>query len=139
MAKKKLKMKRQRFCELTTAQKHYIKEMVDTGRKRKYNLLVIVQAILRITRSRLQWRNLEGSYPAWPVVYYYFRKWQKTWGRVLAGLVPKEHERQGGEETASAAAIDSQSVKKASLIAFDTGVDGGKLVNGRKRHLAGDT
>ncbi len=141
MAKKKLKMKRQRFGELTTAQGQYIKQMVDNGRKRKYNLLLIVQAILRITRTGLQWRNLEGSYPPWPVVYYYFRKWQAdgTWGRVLALLVRKERQRQGRAETARAAAVDSQSVKKASLISLDTGVDGGKWVNGRKRHLAVDT
>ncbi len=121
-------MKRQRFHELTTAQWQYIKEIVDTGRSRKYNLLLIVSAIFRITRTGLQWRNLEGNYPPWPVVYYYFRKWQVdgTWTKVLRVLVRKERKRQGREEQASAAAIDSQSVKKASLIRLDTGIDGGK-------------
>ncbi len=141
MAKKKLKMKRQHFRELTTVQWQYIKEMVDTGRKRQYNLCLVVSAILRITRTGLQWRNLEGSYPPWPVVYYYFRKWQAdgTWSRVLTLLVRKECQRQGRDELASAAAVDSQSVKKGGLITLDTGVDGGKQVNGRKRHLAVDT
>ncbi|QMU28179.1 transposase [Adhaeribacter radiodurans] len=37
------------------------------------------------------------------------------------------------------AAVDSQSVKKGSLISLVTGVDGAKLVNGRKRHVAVDT
>ncbi len=68
MLKKKLKFKRQRFCELTTAQWQVIKEIVDNGRKRKYHLLAVVNAILRITRTGLQWRNLEGKYPPWPVV-----------------------------------------------------------------------
>jgi putative transposase len=141
MAKKKLKFKRQRFCSLTTAQWQDIKQIVDNGRKRKHNLLVVVNAILRITRTGLQWRNLEGNYPSWPVGYYYFRKWQTdgTWSRVLAALVRKERKRQGREELASAAAVDSQSVKKASFICLETGVDGGKGVNGRKRHLAVDT
>ncbi len=40
---------------------------------------------------------------------------------------------------ASAAAVDSQSVKKGSLISVETGIDGNKNVNGRKRHLAVDT
>jgi transposase len=141
MAKKKLKMKRQHFCELTTAQWQDIKEMVDNGRKRKHSLLLIVNALFRITRTGLQWRNLEGSYPPWPIVYYYFRKWQTdgTWSRLLHLLVAKERQRQGRNTKASAVAVDSQSVKKGSLIALATGVDGGKLVNGRKRHLAVDT
>jgi len=141
MPKKKLKIKRQRFCALTTTHWQVIQEIVDNGRKRKYNLLAVVNAILRITRTGLQWRNLEGVYPPWPVVYYYFRKWQVdgTWAKVLAVLVIKERKRQRREEHASAAAVDSQSVKKASLISLDTGIDGGKRVNGRKRHVAVDT
>ena len=39
---------------------------------------------------------------------------------------------------ASAVAIDSQSVKKVTFTAIETGIDGGKKVNGRKRHLAAD-
>jgi transposase len=141
MPKKKLKFKRQRFCALTTTQWQDIKEVVDNGRKRKYNLLLVVNAIFRITRTGLQWRNLEGDYPPWPVVYYYFRKWQAdgTWSKVLVALVGKERKRQGREEQASAAAIDSQSVKKAGFVSLETGVDGGKQVNGRKRHLVVDT
>ena len=141
MAKKKLKFKREQFHALTNAQWQDIKEIVDNGRKRKYNLLAVVNAILRITRTGLQWRNLEGEYPPWPVVYYYFRQWQAdgTWSHVLAALVQKERLRQGREEQAWAAAIDSQSVKKASFISLETGVDGAKRVNGRKRHLVVDT
>ncbi len=62
MAKKRLPFTRARFCALTTAQWQAIKEVVDNGRKRKYNLLAVVNAILRITRTGLQWRNLEGDY-----------------------------------------------------------------------------
>ena len=35
--------------------------------------------------------------------------------------------------------IDSQSVKIASFIPDDKGIDGGKRVNGRKRHILTDT
>ncbi len=51
----------------------------------------------------------------------------------------KERERQGKLAQASAAAVDSQSVKKGSLISVETGIDGNKSVNGRKRHIAVDT
>lgn len=141
MSKKKLKFKRQRFCELTTAHWQVIKEIVANGRKRKYNLMAVVNAILRITRTGLPWRNLEGDYPPWPVVYYYFRKWQGdgTWAKVLAALVRQERKKQAREEQVSAVAIDSQSVKKASMVSLDTGIDGGKKINGRKRHLVVDT
>ncbi|MES2733405.1 MAG: transposase [Bacteroidota bacterium] len=39
----------------------------------------------------------------------------------------------------SAIAIDSQSVKKGTLISLNTGIDGNKYINGRKRHFAVDT
>lgn len=35
-------------------------------------------------------------------------------------------------------AVNSQSVKKGSLISLDIGIDGNKNANGRKRHLAVD-
>ncbi len=90
MAQKKLKFKREQFQVLTNAHWQDIKEIVDNGRK--YNLLAVVNAILRITRTGLQWRNLEGDYPPWPVVYYYFRQWQVdgSWSKVLVALVRKE-------------------------------------------------
>jgi hypothetical protein len=80
------------------------------------------------------------QYPAWDSLYYY-RKWQQTgvWSSVLALLVEKERVRQGKQAKASAVAVDSQSVKKGSLISLDTGIDGAKNINGRKRHLAVDT
>ena len=73
-------------------------------------------------------------------MYYYYRKWQKdgTWSCVLALLVEKERENQGRQAHASACAVDSQSVKIGSLINIETGLDGNKLINGRKRHIAVD-
>ena len=95
------------------------------------------------------WQSMEkygkppwpGKYPAWQSVYYYFRQWKNngTLGKVLAYLVEYERERQGRQAEPSAAAIDSQSIKKSPFVSLDTGLDGGKLVNGRKRHLLVDT
>jgi transposase len=103
-----------------------------------------MDGLLKITRTGIQWRNLEEKptiYPAWESLYYYFQKWQKqgVWGELLAVLVRGERKRVGKQGEASAAAVDSQSVKKGSLINLDTGIDGNKNVNGRKRHLAVDT
>ena len=132
--------RRQRFTELTDPQWEIIKELVDNGRKRKYCLRTIINAVLKITRTGMQWRNLDEKYPPWASVYYYFRKWQKdgTWSVILAYLVQKERLRRGREPGPSRAAVDSQSVKKGALVSIETGFDGAKKVNGRKRHLAVD-
>ena len=58
---------------------------------------------------------------------------------IIAHLVQKERVRQGREPHATAGAIDSQRVKKVGLISLDTGIDGGKLINGRKRNIMVDT
>lgn len=133
--------RRQRFTKLTNSQWEIIKELVDNGRKRKYCLRTIIDAILKVTRTGTQWRNLDDTYPPWASVYYYFRKWQKdgTWSLVLSYLVHKERVRQERFGQPSRAAVDSQSVKKGSFISIETGFDGGKKVNGRKRHLAVDS
>ena len=132
--------RRQRFTKLTDSQWEFIKELLDNGRKRTYCLRTIIDAILKVTRTGTQWRNMDESYPPWQSVYYYFRKWQKdaTWSKVLTYLVQKERVRQGRKAGASRVAVDSQSVKIGTLISFETGIDGNKKINGRKRHLAVD-
>jgi hypothetical protein len=47
--------------------------------------------------------------------------------------------RQNRSYVPSVAAIDSQSVKKSAFVSMETGIDGGKNINGRKRHLAVDS
>lgn len=102
---------------------------------------LVMNAILWLTRTGCQWRNLDGRYPYWQLVYYYFHKWTKAGllAKLLSGLVLIERKRQGRAEHPSSAAMDSQSVKKVSFISLDSGIDGGKQVNGRKRHLAVDS
>jgi putative transposase len=144
MEKEKLKFTRERFTPLTNSQWEVIEKIVDTGRKRKHSLRKVVDGLLKLTRSGSQWRNLEEKptvYPAWESLYYYFQKWQKQglWGELLTLLVRAERKRIGKQEQASAVAVDSQSVKKGTLISLNTGIDGNKNVNGRKRHLAVDT
>lgn len=132
--------RRKRFTELTNSQWQIIKNSVEDNRKRKYSLRNILNAILKITRTGCQWRNLDEKYPPWESVYYYFRKWQKdgTWTKVLDLLVRLERLRQGRKAEPSVCAIDSQSVKVAALIGIHTGVDGHKCINGRKRHIVVD-
>lgn len=118
-----------------------IRQYLPVGRKRKYNLREIIDAILWVLRTGSQWRNLPKCYPPWNIVFYYFRKWKDdgTLQKLNEGLNRKERLRQGKEETPSMLSIDSQSIKVAPFINKEKGIDGNKRINGRKRHIITDT
>lgn len=141
MSKPKLSIKTVQFTSLTDAQWTIIEKKIDTGRKISKNLRAVVNCILKVTRTGCQWRNIDECYGPWQSIYYYFRKWVKngTFDTLLSELVVKERVRQGKNAQATAGAIDSQSVKKVAFVKLDSGVDGNKKVNGRKRFLVVDT
>jgi transposase len=129
------------YQELTDSQWEIIEKLIDSKRKRWHSLRTICNAILWIVYTGSQWRNLESSYPPWQSVYYHFRKWQQTgvWEQLPDALVVRERKRQSREESPSLLAVDSQSVKTVNFVSRETGIDGAKNINGRKRHLAVDT
>jgi len=141
MEKPKLNFKVKKFTDLSDAQWAILQNFVDTGRKIQKDLRMVVNCILKVTRTGTQWRNIDDKYGPWESIYYYFRKWTKNgiFDAIIVHLVQKERIRQGRKPTATAGAIDSQTVKKVSLISLDTGIDGGKLINGRKRNIVVDT
>ena len=55
MVVKRGTFRRQRFTKLTNSQWEFIKELVDNGRKRKYCVRPIINAILKVTRTGTQW------------------------------------------------------------------------------------
>src|SRR5436190_23527584 len=87
-----------------------------TGRKRKYEVREIANAIFYLLRTGCPWRMLPHDLPPWQAVYQHFRRWRNSgvWQqlndtfrielRVLEG-------RDGREGSPSAAIMDSQSVK----------------------------
>ena len=129
------------FNELTDAQWLVIAPHFNSIRKRKYDLRIIFNGILWINRTGAQWRNLDKKYPYWQIVYYYFRVWTKLGiiDDTNFELVKVERLRQQRSSEISANTIDSQSIKIAPFIPNDKGIDGGKSVNGRKRHIITDT
>nr|WP_158712673.1 MULTISPECIES: IS5 family transposase [Streptomyces] len=101
----------------------------------------MVNAVRYLVAGGITWRAMPADFPAWDRVYAFFRRWRDK------GLTAEFHDRlrdrvrqaagRGAEPTA--AVIDAQSVTAAAWVpAVTRGFDGGKRVNGRKRHIVVD-
>lgn len=110
------------------------------GRPRSVNLRAIVDGIGYLVRTGCAWRYLPREYGPWSTVHHYYRAWRRdgTWERVHTRLRESVRIRAGREPTPSAGIIDSQSARTTEQ-GGPHGFDGGKKVNGRKRHLVVDT
>ncbi len=100
----------------------------------------VINGILYVTKTGCQWKRLPRTFGPWKTVYGYFNRWSKNkaWASMMDALRQQERKRQGRKPQPSAGCVDSQSVKTATQGKVK-GYDGGKKVNGRKRHLLVDT
>jgi putative transposase len=109
------------------------------GRPRKVDLRRIIDGIFYVSRSSCQWRMLPHDFPPWETVYYYFDKWKKdgTLARIHDCLneAVREQDKPTPRTTAS---VDSQTTDSHGTHE-DRAWDGGKKMDGRKRHLAVDS
>jgi len=110
------------------------------GRPRVHSYRVILNAIFYLVRGGCAWRLLPRDLPPWRTVYHYFRTWRDdgTWEPLNTVLREQLRVRQGREAQPSAGIVDSQSVKTTG-VGGPRGYDGGKKINGRKRHIFIDT
>ena len=138
-------MNRQPYpTDLSDAEWHRLAPLVPRpkagGRPPKYARREIVNAILYVVRSGCAWRLLPHDFPSWRIVYHYFRHWKQTgvWKRIHLRLRKWLRRANGRQLQASAAILDSQSVKTTER-GGDHGYDAGKKINGRKRHILVDT
>lgn len=111
------------------------------GRPRKYKQREILNAIFYLLRTGCAWRYLPTCYPDWRSVYHYFREWRKLgrWKQINKRLRRLLRKKIGKHGQASAACLDSQSVKTVDTARESIGFDNGKKVKGRKRHILVDT
>ena len=110
------------------------------GRPRKYDMREVVNGILYVNREGCRWRALPHDLPHGKTAYNVFRAFAAdgTWDRRVTARRVEVRTELGREPTPSGGCIDSPSVKTASGGAA-VGVDGGKMVRGRKRHIVTDT
>lgn len=112
------------------------------GRPMEHDLRAVLDAIGYVTRYGIEWRALPVDFPPWAAVYAFFERWNAR--GLPQGLVDRLRGRLrvacGRADLPTAGSIDSQSVKAADTVgAASRGFDGGKKINGRKRHIAVDT
>jgi putative transposase len=118
------------------------------GPEREIDLREVVNALRYLNRTGCQWAFLPHDLPAKSTVYDYFAKWRDygIYQQIVDSLrtqvresTPKAPGQEGAREaTPSAACVDSQTVKTTEM-GGDHGYDGGKKINGRKRHILVDT
>ncbi len=110
------------------------------GRPRKTNLRDVVDAIFYLLRTRCQWRFLSKDFPPKSTVWRYFDQGRQNGTRntIHDTLRDQVRNKEKPRRPRTTASIDSQSVDTSSG-GEATGRDNAKNVDGRKRHLIGDS
>lgn len=111
------------------------------GRRRRVDMRAVVNAIFYVLISGCAWRMLPGDLPPWQTVYHYFRLWriEGVWQQLNDRLRRMVRVKAGRHPSPSAAILDSQTCKLASMVSHAVGYDAAKHIKGRKLHLLVDT
>jgi len=107
-----------------------------------HDLREIVNAILYVSRAGCAWHLLPHDFPPHKTVYGYYAAWEKDGtARQVHDLLRRKARQQAGRSPEPTTAIlDAQSVKTSSNVPESgRGIDAGKKIKGRKRHIAAGT
>ena len=110
------------------------------GAPRTVNLRLVFNTILYVNKTGCQWAMIPKDLAKRSTAFDYFSAWKQdgTWQKMLDTLRRQVRLEAGREPAPQKAAIDSQTVK-GSEAGGPRGYDGGKKINGRKRHIIVDT
>src|SRR5262249_52243873 len=117
-----------------------VRDLRKGGRPRKYDDRLVLDSILYVLRSGCPWRMLPHDLMPFDAAHRWFSTWRRdgTWDRLHDRLRDLTRIAAGKDPQPTAAILDAQSIK-SSEGGPERGVDMGKRVTGRKRHLATDT
>jgi transposase len=108
---------------------------------RVHDLREIVNAILYVCRTGIAWEYLPHDFPPYKTVYDCYAKWEADGTTEALHDLLRQQVRvaKGRAATPTAVIIDSQSVKTSCNVSESSqGIDAGKKIKGRKRHIATD-
>ena len=100
----------------------------------------LVNAVFYINKTGCQWRSLPNDFPSWSAVWSFYRRAELKgiWEKINDTLVKMTRKKAKRAADPTYSLVDSQSVKTTSA-SEDRGIDGGKKIKGRKRHIVTDT
>lgn len=128
--------------DLSANQKYEIKKILGdrVPSLRKYDFFDVLNAIIYVAKTGIQWKMLPRDFPHWKMVYHHFRSWSERgfFKEILLIAVKKKRKMDGLKEEPTEIILDSQSVKWG-YIQSEKGIDGFKKVKGIKRHVAVDS
>ena len=118
---------------LTDSQWRLLESFFPKGNKAAHEKRILVDAVLYLTKTGCQWRQLPNDFPKWKTVYSFFMRAKKkgNWENSMNELVRKSRNRSGKLNVPTYCIIDSQSVKTTGK-SQERGIDGGKKNKGTK-------
>lgn len=137
-------MKKAYATDVTDEQWALIKPLIPPakhgGAPRTIDMRLVFNTILYVNKTGCQWALIPNDLAKRSSAFDYFSAWKKdgTWQLIMDTLRRQVRVAAGREPEPQKAAIDSQSVK-GSEAGGARGYDGGKKINGRKRHIVVDT
>jgi transposase len=104
-----------------------ISTFFEIGNQAVHDKRDLTNAVLYLTKTGCQWRQMPKDFPPWPTVQSFFRRAKEKglWEKILKALVEEERERRGRKPGPTYGVVDSQSVKTTGP-STNRGIDGGK-------------